>query len=287
MEGGVLSLRVFTSHPLSSSFRMNNLRKLPIQPPMRLPQTLLAAALLGLAVLSPARASFHLWQIDEVYSDATGTVQFIELTVTSDGENFLSGHTLTSAGHTFTFPSNLPAKTANHHLLLATPGYIAQPGLPAPDYNLGVNNFFATGGDTLNYAGVNTLTFTAGQLPLDGTNSLNRAFNPPTATTFTVAPMSPTNFSNNGTPTPDAPRVKITGPKQITTSKAKITIKGTATGAVTRVTYRIGAGATRHAKGTAKWHFVASLKIGKNLITVTAQGPGGKSTPAKITVTRN
>jgi len=254
---------------------------------MHLRQTLLAAALLGLAALSPVHASFHLWQIDEVYSDATGTVQFIELTVTSDGESFLSGHTLTSTGHTFTFPGNVSAKTANHHLLLATPGYIALAGMPAADFNLGVNNFFATNGDTLNYAGVNTLTFMAGQLPLDGTNSLNRIFNPPTANTFTVAPMSPTNFFDNGSPTPAAPKIKITGPKQITTTQAKITIKGITTGAVTRVNYRIGAGAIKHAKGTAKWHFVAPLKFGKNLVIVTAQGPGGKSAPAKITVTRN
>jgi len=249
-------------------------------------QTLVAATLLGLAALSSARASFHLWQIDEVYSDASGTVQFIELTVTSDGENFLSGRTLASAGHTFTFPSNLPAKTANHHLLLATPGYIALAGVPAADFNLGVNNFFDTSGDTLNYANVNTLTFTSGQLPLDGTNSLNRAFNPPTPTTFSVAAKSPTNFSANGSTTPGAPTLKITGPRQLTTRQAKITIKGTTTGAVARVNYRIGSGPTRHARGTANWSFIAVLKPGKNLITVTAQGAAGNSAPAKITVTR-
>jgi hypothetical protein len=250
-----------------------------------IPRGILAFALLGLAAISPARASFHLWQIVEVYSDATGTVQFIELSVNSDGENFLSGRTLTSAGHTFTFGANVSARTANHHLLLATPGYIAQSGVPAADFNLGVNNFFDVTGDTLNYAGVNSLTFTAGQLPVDGVNSLNRAFNPATATTFTIAPMSPMNFGT--TPTePSAPKVKISGAKQITTGLAKIQIRGKATGVVTKVTYRVGAKASKPARGTSSWHFTAALKLGANTISVVARGPGGASKAAKITVTR-
>ena len=249
-------------------------------------RSILALSLLGVAWTPPAYASFHLWQIDEVYSDATGTVQFVELTVASDGENVLSGHTLTSSGHTFTFPANLPKNTANHHLLLATPGYIALPGMPAADFNLGANSFFDVNGDTLDYAGVNSLTFTAGQLPVDGANSLNRAFNPATPTTFTVAPMSPTNFSTAPPPVPAAPKIKITGPKLLSTGKSRVTVRGKATGSVASVVYRIGAKAFKPAIGTAAWHFVAALKKGKNIITVIARGDGGASARAKITITR-
>jgi hypothetical protein len=89
-----------------------------------------------------------------------------------------------------------------------------------------------------------------------------------------------------GPPTPSALKVKIAGAKQIVTGKSKVTIKGTATGDVTGVTYRIGAKAPRPAMGTTTWHFVAALKKGQNLITVIAHGPGAASAPAKIAITR-
>ncbi|MDD5198510.1 MAG: hypothetical protein PHC88_01790 [Terrimicrobiaceae bacterium] len=247
---------------------------------------ILLSTLLAAAALSPARATFHLWQIIEVYSDATGTVQYVELTTNSPDEDLLAGHTFKSSTNTFTFGGNLSGSTAGRHLLLATPGYFALPGVPPADFNLGKNNFFNVNGDTLDYAGVNTLTFTAGQLPLDGTNSLNRAFNPPTPTTFTVAAMSPMNFGVNSS-TPSAPKVTIRGPSEVTTEKEKLVIRGKAKGIVTSVKFRVGRrGAFKPATGSTSWHFIAALKPGKNLITVIARGPGGNSTPVKITVIR-
>jgi hypothetical protein len=158
--------------------------------------------LLTFTTLPFSQAAFHLWQITEVYSNASGTVQFIELHTATGNANggsqqFVSGHTLASNGHTFNFTTNLPGDTLNKDFILATPGYFALgASVPTADYNLGVNNFFSVTGDTINFASVNTLTFTAGQLPTNGLNSLNRAFNPATPTTFTVGTNSPTNFSN-------------------------------------------------------------------------------------------
>ena len=159
------------------------------------------AALVGVWLAfsaSTARATFHLWKIDEVYSNAAGTLQFIEFQQPSfefDDERFLSGITLTDSalGNSFTFPSNLPSQpAANSHFLVATPGYAALPGVPAPDYVLPKNDFFSTAGDTLTYAGgVDTITFTAGQLPTNGTDSINRAYG---SAAFTSGPNSPTNF---------------------------------------------------------------------------------------------
>ncbi len=83
-----------------------------------------------------------------------------------------------------------------------------------------------------------------------------------------------------------APAIKITGRKKLTTAKAKLTIKGKATGQVTSVTYKIGSKPAKRAKGTASWSIQAALKPGKNKITITAHGPGGDSVPAKLTVTR-
>ena len=141
-----------------------------------------------------AQATFHLWQIDEVYSNNSGTVQFIELTTNASGQNFVSGHNVTTTSDSFIFGSNLSGNTANTFLLLATPGYFALHGVPVADYNLGANNFFNIAGDTINFAGVNTFTFTNGQLPHDGIHSLNRAFN---TTAITIGVNSPHNFTGS------------------------------------------------------------------------------------------
>ena len=168
-------------------------------------KTLLATVFGIILATTSAQASFHLWQITQLYSDPTGTVQFIELTNGNfDGENLLMGHTITSNSHSYTFPNDLPFNTANHHFLIATPGYVAITGAPVPDYVLPTNNWFSVTSDTINYAGVNMLSFTAGQLPTDGVNSLNRAYN--SAILF-VAENSPTNFAGaTGSVSPPPPQ---------------------------------------------------------------------------------
>ena len=55
---------------------------------------LLAGALLS----APAAASFHLWFMDEVYSNASGSVQFLELTALAPEQQFVSTHTLRVSG---------------------------------------------------------------------------------------------------------------------------------------------------------------------------------------------
>ena len=51
---------------------------------MKNPGRLLVALL---CLLAPtAHASFHLWRMTELYSNADGTIQFLELGVSSDGE---------------------------------------------------------------------------------------------------------------------------------------------------------------------------------------------------------
>ena len=61
-----------------------------------------------------ALATYHLFAVEQIYSNADGSVQFIVLHETDglNGENLLKGKTLkvTHAGVTksFTFPNNLP-----------------------------------------------------------------------------------------------------------------------------------------------------------------------------------
>src|SRR5258706_13979723 len=122
----------------------------------------------------PAWSGVHLWRITEAYSNADGTIQFIEMTTccgSAGGEIFLSGQVLSSNGHAFTFPGNLTTATPNKHILLATDGYAALPGVPARDYTIDPS-FFALTGDRLNFAVYDT--WNIGPVPTDGTNSLNK-----------------------------------------------------------------------------------------------------------------
>ena len=38
-------------------------------------------------ISGPAQAAFHLWNIREIFTDASGSLQFIELFCTSSGQN--------------------------------------------------------------------------------------------------------------------------------------------------------------------------------------------------------
>jgi len=149
-------------------------------------------ALLTLALVafsSWAQAAFHLFAIEQIYTNADGTIQFVVLRETNgaNNEHQWSGHTISSMGattQTFTFPNNLPSNaTANKRVLVATQGFAAL-GVLTPDYTI-PNNFIPIGGGTLNYAGVNQVTF--GPLPTDGTNAFYVATGQP-------APNLATNF---------------------------------------------------------------------------------------------
>lgn len=83
-----------------------------------------------------------------------------------------------------------------------------------------------------------------------------------------------------------SPTTTILTRKAVTRSSS-VVVKGTTTGQVTRVRYRVGnSGSIRRAVGTSQWTFRATLKPGKNLITVIAEGPGGTSSPKSVLVIR-
>jgi hypothetical protein len=133
--------------------------------------------------------SFHEYRINEIFSNADGTVQFIELTVGNhSSEGFWQGHSITVLGettHTFTFPSNLPnpTQTANTTVLIATEGFAAL-GIVTPNYIV-PDGFLFTAGGTIDFAGVDSVVY--GQLPSDGTHAVNAA--------GTVVTATPRNFA--------------------------------------------------------------------------------------------
>src|SRR3990167_6424399 len=121
-----------------------------------------------------ARGTFHLWQLNEIYSNADGTVQFIELIAVAGGQQFLAGHAITSSQgattHSFTFPSDLPGDSAGRTFLIGTTGFAAL-GLVTPDYVV-PNGFLFTTNGGVNFAGVDSASWNS--LPIDGVTSIDR-----------------------------------------------------------------------------------------------------------------
>ena len=151
----------------------------------------LATMLLGVVAV-PADAAFHLFRIDQVYSSADSTVQYVVLreSTGSNGENFWAGQRLetTSTGgakQQFVFPSNLPSSsTASRRVLVATASFAAL-HLVTPDYTV-PDGFIPRGGGKVEYAGgVDEVDFPA--LPTDGATAFDRNNQPVAAT--------PTNFA--------------------------------------------------------------------------------------------
>ena len=152
-----------------------------------------ALVLLTLAA-STARAGFESWKIDELYSNADGTLQYIVLKESQglDGGNNLAGLGLTAThagvAKTYTFGLGLPgAMTANKRVLIATQG-VAATGLITPDYVI-PDRFLPTDGGTLNYANVDSFSYLA--LPTDGATALFTGITPGPITGPNIA----TNFA--------------------------------------------------------------------------------------------
>jgi hypothetical protein len=154
---------------------------------------------------SPANATFHLWRITQLFSNADGTVQFIEITSLAAGQQFISGHTITSSQggttKTFTFASNLPDDSAvvsseqdpygggtvtvtrYKSFIVATAAFGALAGI-SPDYVM-PNGFLFTTNGTVNF-GEGSDSFSYASLPT-GSLALYRDGGP--------GPNSPKNFS--------------------------------------------------------------------------------------------
>ncbi len=165
---------------------------------------LIFALAMLLAVSGGAQASFHLWHITQVYSNADGTVQFIVVTANAGGQQFLAGHTVTSSQGTtvrsYTFPADLPGDTSTtadggyygggstsyKSFLIGTQGFAAL-GVVKPDYVV-PNGFLFTSNGALNYA-EGSATMSYASLPTDGRLAII-----PGGTTIV---NSPKNFTDN------------------------------------------------------------------------------------------
>jgi hypothetical protein len=152
---------------------------------------LLALAVIAVLGAAPASAKSHLWKFTEVFSNADGSVQFIEMFVfdpAGTAETQLKNFPLSSNANVYVFPNNLPNQnTFERWILIATPAFAALPGAPVPDYIIPAN-FFDPAGDELRYRTMlDILPLPPGALPVDGLHSRMRD--------GTTELNSPTNFA--------------------------------------------------------------------------------------------
>jgi hypothetical protein len=168
--------------------------------------------LLMAGVTQSASAAFHLWNVKEVFTNSSGSVQFIEMFDSFSGETATSGFAITanSDGNikTFTFPSNLSQNTPGH-LLIATTGFGSLPGGVTPDFTFAQSStpfsgsLFNPNATNLSFTfngNGDAMSFTGASLPKDGINSLTdgNASGVPTGTqAITSGTNSPTNLSGN------------------------------------------------------------------------------------------
>lgn len=156
-----------------------------------------AALALTFTVALSAYGSFHTWKVNEIYSNADGSVQYVEMKESSglNGQDLLPGHPITCTGpggtKTFNFPSNLPNNlTANKYFIIGTSNLAAMPGGLKPDYlftNTGPFLSLTTG--TINFAGgFDVINYT--NPPTDGSGAMIRSG----ATMIAVTTNGPVNF---------------------------------------------------------------------------------------------
>src|SRR5204863_1027794 len=84
-------------HPTFVRTQIMNSRNSRFVPGCRsLSRFLATGAMVGLTLCAsvPANAAFHLWTIREVYTDASGTLQFIELFDPSGGQPLVNGQSI-------------------------------------------------------------------------------------------------------------------------------------------------------------------------------------------------
>jgi MYXO-CTERM domain-containing protein len=164
--------------------------------------TPLLAGVAAVLIVAPASAAFHVWKVKEVYSNADGSVQYVELFTDTDFQTQLDTHVMTATSDgdevVFTFEGNLSGSTAGRHVLIATPGFAELPGAVTPDYVLDCGPFFDPNASsiTIDFAGFDDITFLGSELPTDGTASLTDS-DLGAGQDLASGASSPTNFADD------------------------------------------------------------------------------------------
>jgi hypothetical protein len=128
------------------------------------------------AMIGSANAAFHLFVVEQVYSNFDGSIQFIVLRQEPPAvdEHEWKGHVLQSVHDgidtIFTFPNDLPnRRTAGRRVLVATQGF-ASLGIVTPDYVV-PNGFLGTGAGLVRCC--DGYEYMYPSLPTDGVTALD------------------------------------------------------------------------------------------------------------------
>ncbi len=152
-------------------------------------------SLLGVLLLASPGAfgDAHTWDINELFSSADGTIQFVELREAENDSNEqqVNGQllrSLTFTTHTITLLTPMPGSTANKFLLGGTAAFAALPGAPPLNFTIPDGFLRRTASDIIRYGPpYDTVTYAAGALPLDGVTAWRDG--------GTTGPNTPTNFA--------------------------------------------------------------------------------------------
>jgi hypothetical protein len=158
----------------------------------------IACAALVLAVVGSATAAHagaHSWRVSEVFSNADGSIWFVELWEYNGGmsEPGIAGANIVSINTTnfIDIANNVAGNTANRFVLFGNSAFAALPGAPPLNQEVPGNAFFSfAAGERLRYtfSGMSfDLVLPAGGLPTDGINSFQLGVG--------VAPNTPTNYA--------------------------------------------------------------------------------------------
>ncbi len=135
-----------------------------------------------LILAGPAHANLVYWRINEVYSNADGTIQFVEF-LEINGQNgqgnfsskplktYIQGASPNDYLDIYWFSEDLSTSTANRHALLATSGFESLDGAVVPDFIMPDNFIDLSQVVRINLADIHTIEFDVGDIPTDGVNS--------------------------------------------------------------------------------------------------------------------
>ena len=170
------------------------------------------------AQAAPLNDDVRDWIVNEFFICADGTQQFVELRNPSnfneefefDQEQLIATNLNGTQTHTFAFVGDVNEPTDKKTVLVATAGFSSLPGGITPDYIL-PNGFLFPGGGTVSFVphSLDTpVSYGAGQLPLDGVNSLNRQ-----GAGLVSGPNTPKNYAGQqgsvSCPPPPAPHLTL------------------------------------------------------------------------------
>jgi len=132
-----------------------------------------------LSMSGQARAATTTWKINELYSNADRSMQFVEFTNAFSGQMLVGGSTVTafnsdsSLSVVFTIPSDLGGNTAQKTFLIATPGFGSIPGGVPPDFVFTTVPFLFPDSGSVVFSGGDGVQYA--NLPFDGRASLVRS----------------------------------------------------------------------------------------------------------------